>query len=54
MKQLTTLLALTLLSFSMFAQQGNAISGTVVDQNGNALPNANVYLENTNYGTYSN
>ena len=54
MKQLTTLLALTLLSFSMFAQQGNAISGTVVDQNGNALPNANVYLENTNYGTSSN
>jgi len=38
----------------MFAQQGNAISGTVVDQNGNALPNANVYLENTNYGTSSN
>ncbi|WP_167597558.1 TonB-dependent receptor [Leeuwenhoekiella sp. ZYFB001] len=54
MKQLTTLLALTLLSFSLFAQQGNAISGTVVDQNGNALPNANVYLENTNYGTSSN
>ncbi|HCQ75881.1 MAG TPA: TonB-dependent siderophore receptor, partial [Leeuwenhoekiella sp.] len=54
MKQLTTLLALTLLSFSLFAQQGNAINGTVVDQNGNALPNANVYLENTNYGTSSN
>ena len=53
-KKLTTLLTLALLSFSIYAQQSGAITGTVVDQNGKPLANANVYLKNTNYGTSSN
>ncbi|WP_442846230.1 TonB-dependent siderophore receptor [Leeuwenhoekiella sp. H156] len=53
-KKLTTLLAIAFLSFSMFSQQGNSISGKVTDQNGKPLSNANVYLKNTNYGTSTN
>ncbi len=54
LKQLTTLLAIALWSFCNYAQQENSISGTVVDQNGKPLPNASIYLKNTNYGTSSN
>ena len=45
---------LILLHTALYAQQSHTISGTVLDTNGNALTNANVYLENTNYGTSVN
>ena len=45
---------LMLLQTALFAQQSYSLSGTVLDADGNSLTNANVYLENTNYGTSTN
>ncbi|WP_073096445.1 TonB-dependent receptor [Leeuwenhoekiella marinoflava] len=48
------LMLLILLQTAVFAQQSHTITGNVLDANGNALSNANVYLEDTNYGTSVN
>ena len=49
------LLAVVLLQvFLLQAQSNGSITGTVVNRNGKPLMNANVYLQNTNYGSSSN
>ena len=54
MKNLVLVVMLVFTALSLQAQSNGSISGTIVDRDGNPLSNANVYLQNTNYGTSSN
>ncbi len=54
MKNLVLVVMLFFTALSLQAQSNGSISGTIVDRDGNPLSNANVYLQNTNYGTSSN
>lgn len=51
MKNIFTLLALTVFSVGLFAQQTFLISGTVTDKNGEAIIGANVLVEGSYDGT---
>ena len=54
MKNLVLVVMLFFTALSLQAQSNGSISGTIADRDGNPLSNANVYLQNTNYGTSSN
>lgn len=50
-KSFVFILCALLLPFAVFAQQNTTVQGVVTDEIGNALIGANVFIENTNFGS---